>query len=120
MEESTSADIFSNIISENLKAGIALGGEQSGHTKIKYNHIAGGKREGIFVVEGGEQLVISLNKVTNNQKGIVLLHSDGLIDHNQILENKIGLGIAEDTVARIQNNLVEHNDVYGIEIEKTS
>ena len=50
----------------------------------------------------------------------MLLHSDGVIDHNTIQENKIGLAIAEETVSRIKNNLVEKNDVYGIEIEKTS
>ena len=49
-----------------MKAGIALGGENSGYTRIKYNHIENGKKEGIFVVEGGEQLVISMNKVVGN------------------------------------------------------
>ena len=37
LEESTSADIFSNHINENIKANIALGGDMSGETLIKYN-----------------------------------------------------------------------------------
>lgn len=53
IEEGCSADIYSNHITKNIKANIALGGQCSGYTKIKFNQIDKGKQEGIFVVEGG-------------------------------------------------------------------
>ena len=52
LEEGCSADIFSNLIMKNAKANIALGGEYSGRSRIKFNSIESGKAEGIFVVEG--------------------------------------------------------------------
>ena len=58
LEESTSADIFSNHLMDNIKANIALGGDISGETVIKYNQIERSKCEGIFVVEGDEDLPI--------------------------------------------------------------
>lgn len=61
IEEGCVADIYSNHISANLKANIALGGQGSGETKIKKNLIENGKKEGIFVVEGGENLNIQTN-----------------------------------------------------------
>ena len=68
----------------NIKANIALGGEGSGKTVIRDNLIEHGKQEGIFVVEGEEELSIIENEISENNDGIVLLHSDGLIQENKI------------------------------------
>ena len=46
---------------------------------IRDNLIEHGKQEGIFVVEGEEELSIIENEISENNDGIVLLHSDGLI-----------------------------------------
>jgi len=58
LEESCSAKIYSNHIIDNLKANIALGGDASCGTDIKFNQIERGKKEGIFVVEGEAGLTI--------------------------------------------------------------
>ena len=51
--EGSSAEIIANKIENNIKANIALGGEQTGKTRIMYNYIFNSKSgEGIFVVEG--------------------------------------------------------------------
>ena len=80
LEEGCAADIFANIITKNLKANIALGGNFSGNSKIKFNTIEGGRQEGIFVVEGGQELSIMSNKIQKNgHHGIILVHSDGVV-----------------------------------------
>ena len=60
--EGSSAEIISNKIEFNIKANIALGGQASGQTRIMYNYILNSKSgEGIFIVEGEEQLLIEDN-----------------------------------------------------------
>jgi len=71
--EGSSAYIFANKIEKNIKANIALGGKNSGLTKIKYNIVESSKSEGIFVVEGEENLLIEDNDVISNHDGIVLV-----------------------------------------------
>ena len=109
--------MFSNHISANLKANIALGGQGSTDTKIKKNLIEKSKKEGIFVVEGGENLLIQTNIIQDNENGIVLLHSDGIIDSNLIQENELsGISVVSETVAKIENNQIENNKKYGVDI----
>lgn len=115
LEEGCSASIINNTISGNLKANIALGGVGS-NSEIKKNFIDKGKREGIFVVEGEENLVIESNYIDSNETGIVLLHSDGNIDSNIIKENETGISIVSDTIARLEKNRFEKNSK-GIEIK---
>ena len=59
--EGSHARILANKIDSNIKANIALGGESSGSTRIKFNYIENSKSEGIFVVEGEEKLLIEDN-----------------------------------------------------------
>jgi hypothetical protein len=59
--EGSYAKIFSNKIESNIKANIALGGTNTGKTRIKYNYIENSNSEGIFVVEGEEKLLIEDN-----------------------------------------------------------
>ena len=77
--EGCSANIVSNHILSSLKANIALGGEGTENTRVVKNLIERGKKEGIFVVEGEEELVIYKNLICSNETGIVLLHSCGEI-----------------------------------------
>ena len=47
----------------------------------------------------------------------MLLHSNGIIDSNKILENEqSGLCIVSETVVKVENNYIENNGEYGIEI----
>ena len=76
--EGSSAHIIANRIEKNIKANVALGGQNSGKTIIRWNQIQNAKSgEGIFVVEGEPQLQIDSNQIELNQDGIVLLNSDG-------------------------------------------
>ena len=122
LEEGCAADIFSNHIIKNLRANIALGGEGSGSTKIKYNHIEKSKQEGIFIVEGGLELIIASNIIEQNQKdGIVLLHSEGTIQSNKIQENeRHGIYLLSDTSAKIESNTIMDNRKHGIDINDPS
>ena len=63
LEETSSAEIYSNLIYANVKANIALGGESSGETIIKFNQITESKHEGIFVIYGEQDLMIFMNRV---------------------------------------------------------
>ena len=56
IEEGSCADIIANHISDNFYANIALGGQNSKFTKIMFNVIEKSKKEGIFIVEGGQGL----------------------------------------------------------------
>ena len=76
------ATIMANKIDANIKANIALGGDRSGKTKVKYNMIENSKSEGIFVIEGEEFLLIEENTINNNYYGIVLVDSKGHIKNN--------------------------------------
>ena len=79
--------IYANKIDANIRANIALGGERTGKTKIKYNLIENSKSEGIFVFEGEDRLLIEENRINNNFYGIVLIDSKGTIKNNEIVEN---------------------------------
>ena len=59
-------------------------------------------QEGIFVVEGGERLSIQMNHIEKNEKGLVLISSDGVVDGNKIFQNEVGLTIISETVAKIE------------------
>ena len=59
--EGSYARVIANKIDSNIKANIAVGGKESGNTRIKFNYIENSKSEGIFVVEGEEKLLIEDN-----------------------------------------------------------
>ena len=121
IEEGCSADIIANHINKNLKANIALGGVDSEKTNIKFNHIEQSKQEGIFVVEGGDTLLIESNIIMGNQDGIVMLHSNGVVISNKIQDNETdGISLVSNTFARIEGNLIENNKLHGIEIKDPS
>lgn len=120
LEEGCSADIFGNNIIKNVKANIALGGWNSGLTKIKFNNIAKSKEEGIFVVEGGSRLMIMANDISGNKDGVVLLRSDGLVQSNDIRENeRCGILTVSESTGVIDNNVIVDNK-YGLDIEDTA
>ena len=77
--EGSYAQIVANKIDANIKANIAVGGENSGKTKIRYNQIENSKSEGIFVIEGEEKLLIEENTINNNYYGVVLVDSKGIL-----------------------------------------
>jgi parallel beta-helix repeat protein len=54
-----------------------LCGYETGKTKIRYNIIENSKSEGIFVLEGENDLLIVENVIKNNYYGLVLIDSLG-------------------------------------------
>lgn len=85
--EGSYAMIKANILDKNIKANIALGGKDSGNTRISWNRIENSKAEGIFVVEGEDKLLIEDNDVKGNIDGIVMVNSKGVVRNNKIKEN---------------------------------
>ena len=115
------ATVIANKIDANVKANIAIGGDRSGKTKIKYNMIENSKSEGIFVVEGEHHLLIEENTINNNYYGIVLIDSQGHIKNNQILDNyTAGLLTEKNTTALVQNNVIAKNMTTGVIIKDPS
>lgn len=66
------AKVSDNNIQKNLKANIAYGGKNSGQSKIEHNMISGSVSEGVFLVEGEENAMISENTIFENKDGIVM------------------------------------------------
>jgi hypothetical protein len=61
--EGSYATIIANKLDANIKANIAVGGVESGRTKIKYNIIENSKSEGMFIMQGEEKLLIEENQI---------------------------------------------------------
>ena len=119
--EGSSANIFANKISHNIKANLACGGQKSANTCIMYNHIEHSKSEGIFVVEGEEEILIAENHVAWNNDGIVMVHSKGLVEKNLVKANqRSGLLTAGLTRCHVNQNIIEENLVAGIQIKDPS
>lgn len=115
--EGSIATIYTNRIDSNVKANIALGGDKSGLTKIRWNQIQNSKSgEGVFVVEGEEKLLISDNSIVENAlDGIVLCHSMGIVKGNEIKKNmKCGISASFETSTIIEENRITDNKVYGV------
>ena len=85
--EGTFATIIANHLDANIKANIALCGHQTGKTKIRYNIIENSKSEGVFVLEGEDDLLIAENVIKNNYYGLVLIDSMGQIKNNVVVDN---------------------------------
>ena len=119
--EGSHAIIYANKIDANIRANIALGGERTGRSKIKYNIIENSKSEGIFVFEGEKRLLIEENTINNNFYGLVLIDSDGTIKNNEIVENyTAGVLTEKNTNALFTHNVIAKNMTTGMIIKKPS
>ena len=85
--ESASAHVEKNSVFENIKANIALGGENSATTSIVDNKIEFGRCEGIFIISAGK-CYIGRNKISENNEGLVSITSVPEIRSNVITKNK--------------------------------
>ena len=116
--EGSYASIIANKLDANIKANIAVGGVDSGRTKIKYNIIENSKSEGMFIMQGEEKLLVEENQIQNNYYGIVLIDSLGIIKNNSIIDNYTAGVLAEkNTFAQLQNNVIAKNMTTGIIIK---
>ena len=70
-----------------MKANIGLGGTNSGQTRITHNLIKESKSEGIFVIEGEQNLEVSYNWVSVNSVGLVLFNTKGTFKENRMKKN---------------------------------
>lgn len=122
--EGSYAHIISNKIDSNIKGNIALGGEKTGLTRIKYNYIWNSRYgEGIFVIEGEENLLIEDNQIEHNNDGIVLVDSQGTVKGNSLKGNiRSGILNASNnrcTTAKLIDNTIEGSNI-GIIIKDPS
>lgn len=119
--EGSYAKIIANKIDANIKANIAVGGENSGKTKIRYNQIENSKSEGLFIIEGEDKLIVEENTINNNFYGIVLIDSKGLFKSNLIIDNyTCGILTEKNTTALISNNHILKNMTTGVIIKDPS
>ena len=113
--------MISNKIDNNIKANIAVGGVNSGNTRIKYNYIEESNSEGIFVIEGEDKLLIEDNQILSNADGIVLVGSKGFIRENNIKANgRAGILTADESTPIIDSNNIEENQAAGNLIKNPS
>ena len=110
--EGSSAEIIANKIEHNIKANIALGGQETGKTRIMYNYILNSKSgEGIFVVEGEKELLIEDNQIESNQDGVVFVNSEGKLKGNKIKQNtRSGVLTAGRTTVHVIGNIIEESN----------
>lgn len=118
--ETSSALIDKNIIADNIKANIALGGQDSINTCIINNKIIGGRCEGIFAIEAGECWIYN-NEIKENNDGIVLVTSIPDIRKNIIEKNKNnGVMIIKDSRPKLIENTITLNKNMGLYIRDKS
>jgi hypothetical protein len=83
--------------------------------------IENSKSEGVFVIEGEQELLIEENEVVGNHDGIVLVESLGCVKGNVIKENqRSGILTANNTKAMLEANVIEENWTAGILIKDPS
>jgi len=118
--ETASAHIEKNSVFENIKANIALGGQNSTNTAIVDNKIEFGRCEGIFLISGG-QCYIHRNQISENNEGLVSITSIPDIRGNIITKNKSnGIMMLKDTRAHVIGNIIKGNDGIGLYIRDKS
>ena len=47
---------------------------------------------------------------------MVLLHTNGAVETNQILDNRVGIWIADESIAQVKDNAILDNEVCGVDI----
>ena len=118
--ENSSAHIEENVISENIKANIAFGGESSSNTIITSNRIIKGRCEGIFMIEAGSAY-IRKNHISENYDGIIMITSSPEVNDNKISKNKnSGVMIMKDSRPKIYYNEVLENGNIGFFVRDNS
>lgn len=118
--ETASAHIEKNSVFENIKANIALGGQNSTNTSVIDNKIEFGRCEGIFLISGG-QCYIHRNQISENNEGLVSITSIPDIRGNIITKNKSnGIMMLKDTRANVFGNTIKGNDGIGLYIRDKS
>ena len=60
---------------------------------------------------------IQQNFVQDNNYGMVLLHTNGAVETNQILDNRVGIWIADESIAQVKDNAILDNEVCGVDIQ---
>ena len=111
--EGSHAQIIGNRIAANVKANIGLGGTNSGQTRITHNLIQESKSEGIFVIEGEQNLEVSYNWVSVNSVGLVLFNTKGTFKQNRMKKNQgAGVVILGQTTAVLDGNIIKGGDKY--------
>ena len=114
LQESTTSKVHLNNIFKNIKANIALGGENSGEHLIISNVIHGSCSEGIYMVRTGSAIICK-NEIFNNYDGMVIEESCPEIKNNKIRNNSCnGILICKGSCPLVQNNQITENEVAGI------
>ena len=120
MSETASAFIEKNTIGNNVKANVALGGDNSVNSIIYDNDIFGSVCEGIFSVNGGYTWIWK-NRIHDNLDGIVLADSCPYILENQMNSNqRSGMILTGQSYPNVLRNTFNDNYTCGILFKENS
>jgi F-box protein 11 len=112
--EHSSAHVERNEIIGNIKANIALGGDESCNTNIINNKILKGRCEGIFMIDCGKCLIMK-NEIKGNYFGILSISSIPIVQDNTIVKSKSHAILAtKKSKVIILNNTLKDNLGVGV------
>lgn len=118
--ENSWGKIIDNDISENTKANLALGGQDSMNSYISNNRITNGLAEGLFIIKSG-RVIVRHNDVSSNNDGMILVDSYAEVNNNTVTNNeKHGIFLLQNSRPTIKQNLIEHNKEAGMYIKGRS
>ena len=109
VQETSSVFAESNIVRENIKANIAIGGRSERESILLKNTITDGRCEGIFLMES-IMCRIFYNSISNNHYGIMSVNSSPTIIGNLISDNKThGILCLKKSSFVISHNRIHNN-----------
>lgn len=116
IKESAGAMVEKNVIRENIKANLAIGGTSTKESVILKNEIINGRCEGIFLMES-TLARIYYNEIQGNHFGILTVNSSPIIIGNKIKENNFhGIMAIKKCSFVIANNEIHRNKEVGLYI----
>lgn len=114
IQESSSVFAESNLIRENIKANLAVGGRSERETILLRNVITDGRCEGVFLMETIMTRLFS-NTITNNHFGVMVVNSSLSLVGNTISNNMAhGLMVLKKSNVVISQNVIKGNLNIGI------
>lgn len=120
MAESTCGHIEANLVTQNFKANIALGGPKASDCVVINNQIRSSRSEGIFLIEVGFCWIVR-NKIEDNADGIVMFDATPNIVDNQITNSmRAGIICSGSSFPKMEKNQIFGNHQSGINFRDTS
>ena len=109
-----------NEIYKNLKANIAIGGQNSGESIIIKNNLYESPSEGLFLIDC-DNLLMFYNIISNNYDGVIFNNSKGIFMFNSIEDNlNNGIILLNKTDSLVSYNKIKRNQGIGLFLREDS